>query len=268
MSSEKLFVRDPREVPFLQGQVREVFALADQASRGIQIREDDDFGFMTIQFLYKQMQHTESVLSLIPRRDAGLIARTMIDGLYQFLWASREPGERAKRWRSFSIIYDWRMIQRQLREGIAVDEADIRKNAAGIEAFGDLHRLKKLRPNSPDPYHRKWCGGVSLADMADVVGRELYDYPYSELSDWEHWGVSGIGEAISREGNHAVVNTNSERVAGLSLLAAFQCLLQTLEVADAHLSLKITNAIHNLEKSFRETLDSFYQTRDGALRRR
>jgi hypothetical protein len=73
--------------------------------------------------------------------------------------------------------------------------------------------------------------------------------------------VSGIGEAISREGHHIVVNTNSERVAGLSLLAAFQCVLQTLEVADAHLSLDITVVVHNLGKNFRETLDSLYRTR-------
>jgi hypothetical protein len=96
--------------------------------------------------------------------------------------------------------------------------------------------------------------------MANVVGRELYDGPYAELSDWEHWGVSGIGEAISRQDNHIVVNTNSERVAGLSLLAAFQCLLQTLEVADAHLSLNITDTIHNLGENFREALDLLYQT--------
>ena len=71
--------------------------------------------------------------------------------------------------------------------------------------------------------------------------------------------MSSIGEGISRKDNHVVVNTNSERVAGLSLLASFQCLLQTLEVADAHLPLNITGAINNLGKSFRETLDAFYQ---------
>lgn len=62
----------------LHGRVKNALALANQASRSIQIREDDDFGFMTIQFLYKQIQHSESLLSLVPRRDAGLIARTMI----------------------------------------------------------------------------------------------------------------------------------------------------------------------------------------------
>lgn len=258
MPSEKLFARDPREVPFLHDQVEKVLALADQRSRSVSIREDDDFGFMAIQFLYKQIQHAESLLLLVPRRDAGLIARTMIDGLYQLLWAYHEPAERAKLWRSYSIIHDWRLIQGRIKEGIAVDEGDIEKNDAGIKALGNLHRLKKPKQNSSDPYHKNWHGGAKLADMADVVGRELYDGPYAELSDWEHWGVRGIGEAISRNGNHAVVKIESERVVGLSLLAAFQCLLQTLELADAHLSLNITDRIHSFGKNFRETLDSFY----------
>jgi Family of unknown function (DUF5677) len=259
MPTETLFIRDPREVPFLHGQVKKVLALADEASRSISIEESDDFGFMTAQFLYKQMQHSESVLSLVPRRDAGLIARTMIDGLYQLLWAFQAREERAKLWRSFSIIHDWRLIQGRVRQGIMVDEADIRRNAAGLEEFGNLHRLNKPKPNSPDPYHKRWHGGITLSDMADAVSRELYDGPYAELSDWEHWGVSGIGESIKRENDRVIVNTDSDRIAGVALLAALQCLLQTMEVADVHLTLKITDAIQTLGKDSRKTLDSFYQ---------
>jgi hypothetical protein len=260
MAREGLFIRDPREVPFLQEQVKKTLALADTASRNVKIGGDDDLGFMTIQFLYKQMQHAESVLTLIPRRDAGLIARAMIDGLYQLLWTIQLPGERGKLWRSFSAIHDWRLIQGRLREGIPVDPADIRMNEERLKAFGGLHRLKKPKPNSSDPFHRTWHGGVKLADMADAVGRELYDGPYAELSDWEHWGVSGIGESIAREEDRAFVNSNSDRVADLALLAAFQCLLQTLEVADAHLSLNLTDSIQTLGKEFRETLNSYYAT--------
>jgi hypothetical protein len=261
MSQEKLFVRDPREVPFLQDQVNDVLALADCSSRNITIRDDDDFGFMTIQFLYKQMQHAESILSLVPRRDAGLIARSMIDGLYQLLWAYRVPKERARLWRSFSCIQDWRTIQTRLSEGIPVNDEDVRRNDALLKEFGYLHLTKKLKPNSSDPYHKKWSGGISLSAMANEVGRELYDGPYAELSDWEHWGVIGIGESISRKDDHATVISDSDRIAGLALLETFQCLFQTLEVADAQLSLNVTDIIQNLGRDFRQTLDSFYKMR-------
>jgi hypothetical protein len=259
MPAETLFTRDPREVPFLHDQVKKALALAGEASRSISIEENDDFGFMTVQFLYKQMQHGESVLFLVPRRDAGLIARTMIDGLYQLLWASQAPEERAKLWRSFSIIHDWRRIRGQLKLGIPVDEEHIRRTEKLLKVLGNPHKLKKPKLSRPDPYNKTWHGGVKLSDMADAVSRELYDGPYAELSDWEHWGVSGIGESIERENDRVVVNTDSERTAGVALLAAFQCLLQTLEVADAHLSLEIRDAIQTLGEDFRKTLDSFYQ---------
>lgn len=236
-----------------------MLALANMASRNVSIREDDDLGFMAIQFLYKQMQHAESVLALVPRRDVGLIARTMIDGLYQLLWTVQLPSERARLWRSYSVIHDWRLIQGRIREGIPVDPADIQATEDRLKVFGSLHQPKKPKANSSDPYHRTWHGGVKLAEMADAVGRELYDGPYAELSDWEHWGVSGIGESIHLENGRATVNSNSERVAGLALLAAFQCLLQALEVVDIHLSLNITDTVHMLGKEFRETLDSFYR---------
>lgn len=121
-------------------------------------------------------------------------------------------------------------------------------------------RFKRAKSalNSADPYHKRWHGSITLSDMADAVSRELYDGPYAELSDWEHWGVSGIGES-KRENGRAIVNTDSDRIAGVALLATLQCLLQTLEVADVHLSLMITDAIHTLGGDFRETLDSFYQ---------
>lgn len=258
MPPEKLFARDPREVPFLSDQVQKVLALADKSARGIPLKEEDDFGLMTAQFLFKQMQHAQSVLSLIPRRDAGLVARTMIEGLYQLLWASQAAEERARLWRSFAIIDDWRLIQARLRKGIPVPEAEARRNAAGLKKFGSLHRIKKPKPNSPDPYHQNWRGGVRLSDMADSLGRELYDQPYDAFSDWEHWGVREIGDSISRQGQHITINPESDRVADWALLAAFQCLLQTLEVADVHLSLGITGNIQAIYEEFSAIIDSFY----------
>lgn len=154
MSSQEMFVRDPREGSFLNEQFQKVLALAEHSAHGIPVSEEDDFCFMTMQFLYKQMQHAESVLQLAPRRDAGLIAHTMIDGLYQLMWASRAPDERGRLRRSFAIIEDWRLMQGRIREGLTVDEADIRRNKAGLEEFGDLHRTENPKPNVQDAYHR------------------------------------------------------------------------------------------------------------------
>jgi hypothetical protein len=261
MPSEGFFVRDPREVPFLNDEVKKLLILAQECARHIQVKEDDDFGFMSMHFLYKQMHHVESVLSLVPSRDAGLIARTMIDGFYQLLWAAHAPEERSRLWRSFSIIHDWRLIQDRIREGIPVDAIDIRRNEEGLKEFGRLHRTQRQKSNLKDPYNKYWRGAVSLSNMANIVGRELYDGSYSELSDWEHWGVMGIGESITREDNHVTVDHTSERMAGLSLLSAFQCLHQTLDVVDWHLSLGITEKLQDVARVFRESMDTFYTER-------
>jgi hypothetical protein len=182
----------------------------------------------------------------------------MIEGLYHLLWTFHAAEERARLWRSFAIIHDWRLMQGRRREGISVPDEEIRRNEAGLKEFGNLHRLKKPKSDSQDPYHRNWRGGVTLKDMANAVGRELYDGPYTELSDWGHWGVSGIGDSISRQNGHIIINPDSDRVAGLSLLAAFQCILQTLEVANAHLSLNIKATLQALAEEFVATMNSFY----------
>lgn len=136
-----MYIRDPRELPFLREQAKMILALADCACRDVSVREDDDFGFMAMQFLYKQIQHAEALLMLEPRRDAGLIARTMIDGLYQLLWTTHDPETRARCWRSFSIIHDWRLIQGRLKENIPVEEAIIKQNELALKTFGHIHLL-------------------------------------------------------------------------------------------------------------------------------
>ena len=199
---------------------------------------------------------TEALLMLEPRRDAGLIARTMIDGLYQLLWTTHQPEVRAQRWRTFSIIYDWRLIQGRLKEGIPVEDEIIKQNELALKTFGHIHLLKKPKAGSVDPYHRKWSG-TTLSEMANVAGREMYDGPYSELSDWEHWGVAGIGESISRKDGHLTVDSNTWRGTMLALLALFMCVIQTLQVVDLHCSLGLTEKLEQRISTFRTTLDSF-----------
>jgi hypothetical protein len=256
MNQEKLFVGDPREITFLREQVGTALALSEKVSSDLSIREDDDFGFMAVLFLYKQMQHAESVLLLVPRIDAGLIARAMIEGFYQICWAFRSPKERAERFRTFAFVHDWRLVQARLKEGIPVENDIVMKVNAAVAKFGALHRRNHPK-QGVDPYHRDWRGGATLADMANAVGRELYDGPYAELSDWEHWGVSTIGASITRDEYRATVSSESTRIAGASLLAAFQCLIQTLEIVDAHLSLGNSNEIQSAVKSFIQTYNSF-----------
>jgi hypothetical protein len=42
MEPTKLFLRAPREISFFRDQARMILALADECSRGVPVREDDD----------------------------------------------------------------------------------------------------------------------------------------------------------------------------------------------------------------------------------
>jgi len=250
MDSKNELNGETAELGFLRERVSTALKLAAECSSGAQILEEDDFGFMAIHFLYKQMGHAESVQILAPRRDCCLVARTMIDGLYQLLWTYQDATERARRWRSFSIINDWRLIQEQLAMGLDADESAKRRTEAGLNEFGDIHRKKKAAGSSQDPFHKTWHGSTRLPEMASLVGRDLYDYVYTDLSDWEHWGVRGIGDAISRDGNHILFTSHSERIACQSLAIAFQCVIQVVELIDHHLKLGKAEAINSLSNDF------------------
>jgi hypothetical protein len=239
------------EFRFLMTRVSEALRLAAECSSSTEILDEDDFGFMAIHFLYKQMDHAESVQILAPRRDCSLVARTMIDGLsLSCSGLTRRPRSELDDGVHFSIINGWRLIQEQLAMGLDADESAKRRTEAGLNEFGDIHRTKKAASSSQDPFHKTWHGSTRLPEMASLVGRDLYDYVYTDLSDWEHWGVRGIGDAISRNGNHILFTSHSERIACQSLAIAFQCVIQVVELIDHHLKLGKVKAINSLSNDF------------------
>ena len=249
--STEMSKRDYRsEVESLTEHVKAMCSYCRSVCVGLAFREDDDFGLMVLNFLAKQIDHAESILLLIPRRDAGLIARTMIEGLYQILWSYHESDDRGRRWRSFSVVHNWRLIQSKKAAGKQVDPAREENVSKLLALFGNLHRRKKAKAGDADPFHKSWRGEVQLAHMADAVGRDLYDNVYSDLSDWEHWGLSSIGDAMMFTGNAVAFETGSYRVAAQSLAGAFQCLIQTTQVLDAYFSLERSHELEALLKAF------------------
>jgi hypothetical protein len=76
-----------RDLPALRQWVDKLLALANGMMDNVQNSEDDHLAFMGLCFLNKQIDHTKSILALIPNRDVILISRSMIEGLCQLLWA-------------------------------------------------------------------------------------------------------------------------------------------------------------------------------------
>lgn len=229
----------------LETWVNKLLDLADEILEDAKYLDDDHLGFMALCFLGKQINHIQSIVTLVPNRDAILIARSMIEGLCQLLWAAQEPTERPLKWRAFGYIYDWRLQQVKIDRGESIDSSQQKSNELGIQKYGKLFYTKEARsaisqnqPLPPDPYHKKWTCGIQVKQICDCVDAgNLYKEVYSFFSDWHHWGTAGIGETLSWNEEKVTFYSSSSSSSAMALATGFQCLLQTIDLTNEHLSL-------------------------------
>lgn len=101
-----------RLLPWYRERAERLHRFASDVFEGTQtvFQGRDSFGFMVLSYVSRQRDHMDSLLELIPGRDALLIARSMIDGMIQLKWASLKPEERQERWRAFVYAHDWKLL--------------------------------------------------------------------------------------------------------------------------------------------------------------
>jgi hypothetical protein len=232
--------------------------LADQMAQGSTYSEEDHLGFMALCFVSKQIDHARSVSALIPSRDAILIARTMIEGLAQLLWAAKDPNGLPLKWRQFVWVHDWRLMRQMIARGEIVDEERRFSIEAGLRQFGEQFLTPKGREARnkgtgmpADPYHSSWRCGQQIRQICESVGGEvLYKRLYEPFSDWHHWGAGGLGQAIVRQGNQVFYSSLSDRDSASAIATAFQCLVQTAEILNGRLALGFGPKLAELRESY------------------
>lgn len=247
-----------RDLSGLRHWVKKLLDLANEILANVQYFEEDHLGFMALCFLSKQIDHLQSIVTLIPSRDAILIARSMIEGLCQLLWAAREPAALPLQWRAFAWVHDWRVMQTEIARGRPVASERRAAIEDALREYGDQFLTKKARearkqgaPFSSDPYHDNWRCGRQLRQICESVGgAELYRRLYEPFSDWHHWGVGGLGKVIARQGNRVAYSSLSPTDSAAALACGFQCLEQTVELTDRHLSLGLASKIAELRNGY------------------
>ena len=219
--------------------------------------EEDDLSFMALCLFGKQIDHLESVVILVPKRDAILIARSMIEGMCQLFWAARDPGTRPSQWRNFVWVHDWRTVQQKSARGVAVDPEVQACIEDGLRRSGDRYvkgKARKARDSGapwPDPYHDNWRCGTTVWEMCESVGAgDLYRRIYKPFSDWQHGGVGKLGEALQRRDDRVVYSSDSPKDAATALAVGFQCLLQTAQLTDGYLKLGFGEEISELRDGY------------------
>jgi len=255
-----------RDLPGLRQWVNRLLPLANEMLANIQYPEEDHLGFMALCFLSKQIDHMQSVVTLIPNRDAILITRSMIEGLCQLLWAAGESATLPLQWRSFCWIHDWRVMQEKIKRGETETQERCSAIKNALQKYGDQFLTKKAKiaqgqqtPLPPDPYYDNWRCGVQMRQICEcesVGGAVLYRKLYEPFSDWHHWGVGGLGEAIKRQGGRVFYSSLSLTDSATALACGFQCLLQTAELTDKHLSIGMASKLSELRNEYVAWLQS------------
>ena len=159
--------------------------LTDEMACEVKYSEENHLGFRALCFLFKQVDHARSVTLLIPSRDAVLIARSMIEGLVQLLWAESSPDVLPLKWRAFAWVHDWRILREKARKGEAVDEDRRIKIEEALLELGEQFLKKKEKSArdsggtmSDDPYHDNWRTGYGIKYICKAVeGEDMYEYP-------------------------------------------------------------------------------------------
>ena len=256
MPSQSLFVKAANHLQ----QLRDLAPTAVPDSRGA-----GPFAFLVAFFLWKQLDHADAIVKLGLHRDADLIARSMIEGLCQLKWAAQDPDERGDRWRRFTWVHDWRLLQKKLGAGLPVP-ARLRKRieeGVGKHAADFLKKKSKKgsgphtspSPSATDPYVTHWSGTTVAALCSSVQARPLYEWAYSQFSDWHHWSPGGFLRATQRSGNRITFTVPEEEDALPTNVVAFQCLFETLEMANKTFDLGLETELERTRDAYLRDLD-------------
>ena len=115
-----------QDIPNLIQFADKLVKLTDAMTQQAEFDEMDHLGLMSLCFVSKQIEHLRSIRILVESRqyrDAGLIARSMIEGLCTLLWAAREPQTRPLYWKAYAWVEDYKLMLKKEKAGEEVDHA-------------------------------------------------------------------------------------------------------------------------------------------------
>jgi len=243
--------------PAFRRTLRQLCATLADALENVRFSDSDDAALMALVFAAKQLDHAKALLLLGSHPDCALVCRSMLEGLVQLKWALASPQERARRWRVFSLVTDWRLTRQLQAEGITLDRSQVADVEARLAQIGDellTAKARKCRDAGTrlpdDPYIRTWHG-TSLKDIFEAVrGQALYQWPYREFAAWHHWGPDALGQALRRRGRRLHYSPQRRRYDAGVLVVAFQCVYETAQVVDQQLALGISDTLSRQLRSF------------------
>lgn len=246
-----------QDLQSLKNWANQLIKLSNEIVKEVECNDKDDLGRMAVYFSFKQINHMQSIVILVPNKDATLIARSMIEGLYQILWAANKPNEIPKQWRAFAYISDLQLIEKRKNKGEKINQQEQQDIEDGLRVYGDLFLKKKAKELKrqgktlpSDPYHTDWRCSVQIKEIVESVQAEDLQEIYASFSDWHHWGPGGFSGTISGQRNKQHYSSNSPSDSATAITVGFLCLIQTVELLNNHLELGKNSEIQMIKDNY------------------
>ena len=222
-------------------------------------------------FFFKQFNKYKSVIQLVhlnQNSDATVIARVMLEGFFYLLWAKLNPERRAKDWRSYALVSDYKLFLQNKYKGkqISLDEETELINRVKIECDQFLtsngkKAIEKGEELSKDSFRTKWLvtengKSIPIEDIFSELGSNDLLELYSDMCDWVHWNPRGIGTKIERRDNKISFLENPPNDAATALAAGFHSLYQLTEIVNNYFSMKFDVRLKKIREKYIEELKS------------
>ena len=243
-------------VPILKNYSQRLIDLSAEILTQLHTPNEDHLGVMSICFLSKQFDHLNAIMLLGTHRDSELVARSMLEGLAQFIWAVNGGQERARRWRDFGHIHNLRQLRNNpsLTTPDSVFKERVENN---VQAFGNTFYSKNALNSEKrgimlpgDPFAIDWTC-MSVKELFGQVESDgtLYRY-YMRFAEWHHWAFAGFARALDITGSSINYKPKSKVSAAQALAAGFQCLFQTCELVSQHFQLSFGPRLEDLKAEY------------------
>lgn len=229
----------PKLLGFAEGLSSDV-AMLQQSVPLNAVSPDFSLCFMAACFVSREVDHLRGVANLTRiglDSEALILARSMLEGMAQLLWAAQEPEERPSMWHRFVFVEDWRITQRR-EEPLSEREEEERsllKEKVREEAADFLTRKAQNAERSgqempSDPYRQKWYGGETVKELFKQTSAENLWPLYRAASESVHWTMRGLGSSIVRDDTKLTYQSEDPNKAATALASGIQAVLQVAQV--------------------------------------
>lgn len=270
--NKKLIEKSQKDIPILKKYAKLLLEIAKQMeNKELTSHETDHFGFICAFYFFKQVNHYNSVLQLVQSNqfsDATIIARVMLEGLIYLLWINLDKERRAKCWRAYALVSDYKLLLKNKHKGIDISSPEEHEliNRIKIECRQYLTKngkksIEKGEDLFENSFRSKWLvtdEGKTIpienifCELKDNVLVELY----SDMSDWVHWNPRGIGTKIEHKDGYFSFIENPPNDAATALASSFQALYQLMVVVNKHFDLKFDKQLIKIRENYIRDLTS------------